>query len=160
MKILCVCLGNICRSPTAEGVLKHLLQGKDDFFVDSAGTSAWHGGERPDGRSTYHASLRGYRLEGESRVVLEKDFEEFDVLLAMDKKNQFDLLQMCPRKSFESKVKLLTDYCVIHEAKAVEAGVPDPYYKGEEGFGIVLDIIEDACTQLVSEWTKEKGEEI
>lgn len=147
MKILCVCLGNICRSPTAQAVLKHMLG--DEHRVDSAGTSAWHEGEPPDGRSTYHASLRGYSLEGASQAVKESDFAEYDLLLAMDARNQFDLLQMCPNPEDESKIKLITDFCKIHEAGKVKQGVPDPYYKGEEGFGIVLDIIEDASHEIV-----------
>lgn len=158
MKILCVCLGNICRSPTAEGVLKSMLQGHEGFFVDSAGTSGWHEGDSPDGRSMYHASLRGYKLEGESRAVTEDDFKKFDVILAMDHKNHFDLSQMCPSEDYQSKIKLITDYCKIHEGERLKLGVPDPYYKGEEGFGIVLDIIEDACAVLVDEWTDKEKE--
>jgi protein-tyrosine phosphatase len=155
MKILCVCLGNICRSPTAEAVLKHLLGG--DHIVDSAGTSAWHGGEPPDGRSTYHASLRGYSLSGASRAVRESDFEDYDLILAMDKRNQFDLVKMCPNSENESKIKLITDFCKIHEADRVKEGVPDPYYDGERGFGFVLDIIEDASHEIVK---KIKSKEI
>lgn len=156
MKILCVCLGNICRSPTAEGVLKHMLSGRDEFVIDSAGTSGWHEGEPPDGRSTYHASLRGYKLQGASRAVRDSDFEDFDIILAMDRKNHFDLGAMCPDESLKSKIKLITDYCKIHEQTKVGSGIPDPYYKGEEGFGVVLDIIEDACAALVEDLTKEK----
>lgn len=156
MKILCVCLGNICRSPTAEGVLKHMLKGREEFYIDSAGTSGWHEGAPPDGRSTYHASLRGYQLEGTSRAVTEKDFEDFDVILAMDQKNVFDLNQVCPHEAGKSKIKLITDFCKTYKADKVSSGVPDPYYKGEEGFGIVLDIIEDACAVLVASWTAEK----
>ncbi len=160
MKILCVCLGNICRSPTAQGVLKHMLKGKGEFFIDSAGTSGWHEGDPPDGRSTYHASLRGYKLEGASRVIVEKDFEKFDVILAMDQKNQFDLNQMCSSPLYKTKIKLITDYCKFHEQDKVSLGVPDPYYKGEKGFAMVLDIIEDACATLVDKWTSLKGREI
>jgi len=121
----------------------------DGHLIDSAGTSAWHEGEPPDGRSTYHASLRGYSLSGASRAVRESDFEDYDLILAMDVRNQFDLIKMCPDSESESKIKLLTDFCKIHEQDKVNQGVPDPYHKGEEGFGIVLDIIEDACHELV-----------
>jgi len=147
MKILCVCLGNICRSPTAEAVLRQMLGG--EHTIDSAGTSAWHEGEPPDGRSAYHASLRGYALSGASRALRESDFEDYDLLLAMDQRNHFDMSQMCFDEDHQSKIKLITDFCKIHEADKVKNGVPDPYYKGEEGFGIVLDIIEDACHELV-----------
>lgn len=128
-----------------------MLKDRKDFQVDSAGTSGWHEGDDPDGRSTYHARLRGYTLEGSSRAVIDDDFEKFDLILAMDPKNQFDLTQMSPHKKYESKIKLLTDYCKIHAADKVKSGVPDPYYNGEEGFKLVLDIIEDACAVLVSE---------
>lgn len=154
MKILCVCLGNICRSPTAEGVLKQMLvsEGLNHIVeVDSAGTSAWHEGEEPDGRSTYHASLRGYKLGGSSRAVNQKDFKDFDVLLAMDAKNHFDLEQMAGDQRQKSKIKLITDFCKIHNSNKLKSGVPDPYYKGEEGFGIVLDIIEDASAEIVNQ---------
>jgi protein-tyrosine phosphatase len=126
-------------------------EGLSNVEVDSAGTSAWHEGEEPDGRSTYHASLRGYKLEGSSRAVTVNDFKHFDVLFAMDAKNHFDLEQICPEASFESKIKLITDFCKIHEQNKVGSGVPDPYYKGEEGFGFVLDIIEDASREIVNQ---------
>ncbi len=154
MKILCVCLGNICRSPTAEGILKTYLKDHREFYIDSAGTSGWHEGEAPDARSTYHASLRGYDLKGQSRGVRDEDFKKFDVILAMDQKNQFDLIKMCSKPQYESKIKLITDYCKIHEANKVKLGVPDPYYKGEEGFGLVLDILEDACSSFVEKALK------
>ena len=146
MKILCVCLGNICRSPTAEAVLKSLLG--EEHQVDSAGTSAWHEGEPPDARSTHHASLRGYSLTGASRALKTQDFEDYDLLLAMDKRNQFDMEKMCSERKNLPKIKLITDFCQIHAADTVERGVPDPYHKGDEGFEIVLDIIEDASGVL------------
>jgi len=133
--------------------LKHKLG--SEHIVDSAGTSAWHEGEPPDGRSTYHASLRGYSLSGASRALRESDFEDYDLLLAMDVRNQFDMTKMCPSPDLETKIKLLTDFCKIHEADKVKQGVPDPYYKGEEGFGIVLDIIEDACHELAAQIEKQ-----
>lgn len=117
--------------------------------VESAGTSAWHQGDPPDGRSAYHASLRGYQLSGASRQVLEQDFKDFDLILAMDQKNKFDLEKLCPTDSALNKIKLITDYCVQHNQSSVEQGVPDPYHRGEEGFELVLDIIEDACYELI-----------
>jgi len=134
-----------------------MLNDDGEYTVDSAGTSAWHEGEPPDGRSTYHASLRGYSLSGASRAVYESDFKDYDLILAMDARNQFDLTKMCPNPELESKIKLITDFCKTHEADKVKQGVPDPYHKGEEGFGIVLDIIEDACHEIVK---KIKSKEI
>lgn len=150
MKILCVCLGNICRSPTAEGVLKAKLSAKNlnHVRVDSAGTSAWHSGNSPDGRSSQHAKLRGYHLEGASRQVRVEDFDEFDLILAMDKSNNEDLMNLAKSNNHAeqiSKIHLITDFCLIHSIDEV----PDPYYKGDEGFEQVLDIIEDACDQIV-----------
>ncbi len=149
MKILCVCLGNICRSPTAEGILKNLLaEKKMSNFVDSAGTSAWHSGNPPDGRSTEHAKKRGYNLKGASRQVREEDFSDFDLILAMDLANKRDLYNLAESTNQAeqiSKIQLITDFCKVHSIDEV----PDPYYKGDEGFEHVLDILEDACTEIV-----------
>ena len=155
MKVLFVCLGNICRSPTAEGVFKHIVDTKglsDQFVIDSAGTSTWHRGDAPDARSTYYASLRNYELKGSSRPVLSSDFEDFDIILAMDSKNHFDLKQEAP-KPFHHKIKMITEYCKIHQPKHYLEGIPDPYKNGEEGFELVLDLLEDSCTQLFKELT-------
>lgn len=153
MKVLFVCLGNICRSPTAEGIFRHKVNEKglaDKFFIDSAGTSAWHKGEPPDSRSTYYASLRGYELKGSSRPVLESDFEDFDLILAMDAKNEFDLKKEAPKKHHK-KIKMITSYCKIHQPEKYPEGVPDPYKGGESGFNLVLDLIEDSCEELFKE---------
>jgi len=152
-KVLFVCLGNICRSPTAEGIFRHIVNKNglsDKFLIDSAGTSAWHKGEDPDSRSTYYASLRGYELKGSSRPVLESDFEDFDIIIAMDTKNEFNLKKDSPKK-FHEKIKLMTDYCKVHDSSFYPEGVPDPYQGGEDGFNLVLDLIEDSCTELFKE---------
>lgn len=147
MRILCVCLGNICRSPTAEGILKSLAQSKglDTLEFDSAGTSSYHTGADPDSRSAAHAKTRGYHLEGSSRQLTKEDFHSFDLLLAMDGANYDDMVRMCPDPALEKKIFLITDFCKVHEID----GVPDPYYKGDDGFEHVLDILEDACSQLL-----------
>lgn len=146
-RLLFVCLGNICRSPTAEGVLRHLLAERgltDEVFVDSAGTGGWHVGSAPDPRSTQAAARRGIELSGAARQVTRRDFEDFDLLLAMDRSNLRDLMAMAP-PGLEYKVRLLAD---------VE--VPDPYL-GDDGFDLVLDIVTAACERLLDELDLPQG---
>lgn len=147
--VLMVCMGNICRSPTAEGVLRHKLRAagmEARVLVDSAGTHAdWHAGEAPDPRSIRHAARRGYDLrELRARRVEAQDIERFDLILAMDDLNLARLEEMCGRRH-RPKLGLLTDHLVRLQA----AEVPDPYQCGEAVFERVLDLIEDACDGLV-----------
>lgn len=147
--VLMVCMGNICRSPTAEGVLRHKLRlaGLERrILVDSAGTHAdWHAGEAPDPRSIRHAARRGYDLRDlRARRVENADIERFDLVLAMDDLNLARLEEMAGRRH-RPKLGLLTDHLV--RLKADE--VPDPYQGGEAGFELVLDLIEDACDGLL-----------
>jgi protein-tyrosine phosphatase len=147
-KVLMVCMGNICRSPTAEGVLRHKLNeaGLADIMVDSAGTSAYHVGAPPDHRSIKHARRRGYDLSAlRARRVCEEDFERFDLILAMDWDNFALLEEKCPAEH-RSKLKRLTEFACRHDSPVV----PDPYYSGADGFERVLDLIEDACDGLVA----------
>ena len=144
MRILFVCLGNICRSPTAEGVMRHLLRERgleDEVEVESAGTGAWHVGSPPDDRATDAARNRGIALEGAARQVRPEDFEQFDLIVAMDRQNLRDLLDLAPDDEARAKVRLLLD----------DADVPDPYYGGGRGFDEVLDLVEEACEQLLDE---------
>ncbi|MGE8318324.1 MAG: low molecular weight protein-tyrosine-phosphatase [Comamonas sp.] len=139
-----VCTGNICRSPTAHGVMRHLLaqQGlADQVQVDSCGTHDYHVGEPSDRRSQKHALRRGYDLSDlRARQVGAADFERFDLILAMDAHNLSLLRQRCPAAQ-QHKLHLLTEYCSRH----ANTGVPDPYYGGDAGFEQVLDLVEDAC---------------
>ncbi|EDM27568.1 putative low molecular weight protein-tyrosine-phosphatase [Lentisphaera araneosa HTCC2155] len=148
-KILFVCLGNICRSPAAEGVFKAKLteQGlESDYVVDSAGTSGWHIGERADGRMIKSAAQRNYDLQSRSRKVLDSDFDEFELIIAMDRSNVRNLQKMGGGRKHRANCFLMTDFC--QKYKGVEE-VPDPYYDGEEGFSHVLDLLEDACDELI-----------
>lgn len=142
-KVLFVCTGNICRSPTAQGVFQHMIDDAglgDVVGVESAGTHAFHVGESPDPRSQAAAQKRGYDLSGYvARQITPEDFREFDLILAMDWENLSALQQQCP-KIYQHKLMLLMRFSNEFE----EATVPDPYYGGPEGFAKVLDYIEDA----------------
>ena len=153
MKILFVCLGNICRSATADEVMRTILrkEGLDkEVEVDSAGTSSYHRGELPDERMRMHAARRGYRLTHLSRPVCTDDFYNFDLILGMDDRNIANLRDMDPDIESEKKIGRMTDYCRM---KVVDY-VPDPYYGGAQGFENVLDILEDACQGLLEEIKK------
>jgi len=147
MKILFVCMGNICRSPTAEGVMRKLVaeQGREDeFVIDSAGTGAWHVGNPPDSRATAAAAARNIPLESRARQVTVDDFDEYDLIIAMDSDNQEDLVRLTGGD--DSKVRLLRDY-----ADGGGKGVPDPYYGGDDGFEEVLDIVVRNSAALLEE---------
>ena len=146
--VLFVCMGNICRSPTAEAVLRHKLRDAglhQAVWVDSAGTHAWHAGAPPDARSQMHAARRGYDLSPlRAREVVEADFEQFDLILAMDWDNLALLEECCPPPC-RRKLGRLTEHCRAHDSPVV----PDPYAGGPQGFEEVLDLVEDACEGLL-----------
>lgn len=143
-------MGNICRSPTAHGVLRHKLRQaglSDRVQVDSAGTHDYHPGEPPDPRSQRHARRRGYDLSDlRARCLRPSDFEQADLLLAMDDNNLRTASRACP-PAHQAKLRLFTACCRRHQSDAV----PDPYYGGEAGFEHVLDLVEDACDGLIDE---------
>ncbi|MFT7533589.1 MAG: protein-tyrosine phosphatase [Gammaproteobacteria bacterium] len=148
IKVLFVCLGNICRSPTSEGFFQNLLaihKLEETIMVDSAGTGNWHIGNPPDARAQQVASSRGVDLSKlKARQVAVHDFEEFDYIIAMDRGNLDHLLSMCPSQH-QSKVSLFLDYTDQFDVDEV----PDPYYGGDGGFDQVLDMIESASTGLL-----------
>jgi protein-tyrosine phosphatase len=147
-KILFVCLGNICRSPAAEGIMKKKLEEKgisDRFFIDSAGILNYHEGEFVDNRMRSHARRRNIELTSRSRPVNYNDFYEFDLIIGMDDSNIDALKRRVPESGLEKKIHRMTEYCIRYEADHV----PDPYYGGTEGFELVLDLIEDACEGLI-----------
>ncbi len=140
-------MGNICRSPMAEGVFLHILRREkheSDFVVDSAGTIGFHAGELPDSRMRIHAAKRGYTLESRSRKVTRQDFEKFDMIVAMDDANYDDLCDLANSEEEKNKIVHITNYCTKHKA----THIPDPYYGGEQGFEHVIDLLEDACENL------------
>ncbi|MGU7816021.1 low molecular weight protein-tyrosine-phosphatase [Burkholderia sp. AW49-1] len=143
-----VCLGNICRSPTAEGVMRHQVEAAglaDRIAIDSAGTGDWHVGEPPDTRAQAAASTRGYDLSAlRARQVSAVDFERFDLLLAMDEANFAELRRRCP-PGHRDKVRLLMEFA----PGATETEVADPYFGGAQGFEQVLDQVERACAGLL-----------
>jgi protein-tyrosine phosphatase len=142
VRILFVCLGNICRSPTAEAVMRaHVAAAgrADQIEVDSAGTGGWHVGDPPDARARAAAHRRGFALTGTARQVDEDDFEEFDVIVAMDRNNVRDLRRLAPPGTSDK----------IRPLAAVD--VPDPYYGGADSFDEVLDIVDVACRELLDE---------
>jgi low molecular weight protein-tyrosine phosphatase len=153
MRILFVCMGNICRSPTAEGVMRGLLRAaglERVVAIDSAGTGGWHAGDPPDSRAVAAARSRDIVVDGAARQVTDEDFERYDLLLVMDRENERDLLARAPDPQSRAKVRLLREF----DPAAVAAGdldVPDPYYGGPHGFDRVLDLVEAACRGLLDE---------
>ncbi|MCO4792102.1 MAG: low molecular weight phosphotyrosine protein phosphatase [Bacteriovoracaceae bacterium] len=147
-KILFVCLGNICRSPAAEGVFTHLVResGLDqNFQIDSCGITGFHAGEMADIRMRDHADRRGVELASISRKFALEDFKKFDLIIAMDNRNFKDLYELDHSKEYREKIVMFCDYCETRPEKEV----PDPYYGGADGFEEVLDIVEDASKGLL-----------
>lgn len=148
--ILMVCMGNICRSPTAEGVFRQRLRDaglEDAVRLDSAGTHSYHIGKSPDARASQAAARRGYDLSSlVGRQVEPGDFEAFDLILAMDQDNLANLKRLCPAGQ-EHKLRLFLSF----SARFAGQEVPDPYYGGARGFDLVLDMVEDAATGLLAE---------
>ncbi len=146
--ILFVCLGNICRSPAAEGVFKAVAAENHDegrWIVDSAGTGGFHVGDLPDKRMRVHALRRGLTLDHICRQVKYDDFDKFDLIIAMDKNNACDLKSIAPICNDENKIVEMAEFFTI--ATRFDY-VPDPYYEGAEGFELVLDLLQDACVNL------------
>lgn len=152
--VLMVCMGNICRSPSAHGVLREMVKARgwsDWFSVDSCGTHAYHVGEEPDRRSQKHALLRGYDLSDlRARQLTREDFERHDLVLVMDHENMARAQALCPPAQ-RHKLHRLTEFC--QEMRS--AVVPDPYYGGDQGFEHVLNLIEGACLGVLAHVQKE-----
>lgn len=149
--VLFVCLGNICRSPSAHGVFRHLVSARGldgQVHCDSAGTGDWHVGNSPDARATAEALKRGYDISDlRARRVCEEDFSRFDYLLAMDSSNLNNLRALCPDDA-SPHIELFLRYATHIDANHT-LEVPDPYYRGDEGFSAVLSLVEDASAGLL-----------
>ena len=155
--ILFVCLGNICRSPAAQGVMQRMVDERglsDRFHIDSAGTGGWHIGDLPDKRMRVHARPRGYELTHRARKVQPADFEDFDLIVGMDAANVDDLCRMAATPEQQRKVVMMGDYIRLYTHYD---HVPDPYYEGSEGFELVLDLLQDACGHLLDEIMKQNN---
>ncbi len=149
MRICFVCLGNICRSPTAEGVFRKLALEADianKLTIDSAGTGAWHVGELPDPRSRTAASRRGYDLEHRARRFVAEDFERFDLVIAMDRDNYSNLVTLARDRTQVPMIRMLRSF---DGTAGIDAEVPDPWFGDGDGFEEVLDICERACRGLL-----------
>ncbi len=149
-KICFVCLGNICRSPTAEGIFQHLVNQRglqSYFYIDSAGTSAYHIGEPANSKSQWVANQQGVKLHSKARRFEPADLEEFDLILAMDSENYSNIIRLDKNGSYAEKIKMMRDF----EPKPDSRDVPDPYYGGMDGFQNVFDVIMRSCEGLLDE---------
>ncbi len=153
VRLLFVCLGNICRSPTAEGTMRALVEQAgmaEEIELDSAGTGSWHVGSPPDERATAAAAGRGIALAGKARVVTVDDFYDFDLLLGMDRANVAALRKMAPGQEQRAKVRLLREFDPASDGSD-DLDVPDPYYGDGDGFERVLDYVQAACAGLLEQ---------
>lgn len=149
-KILFICLGNICRSPMAETIFNRIVENhsaQDDYVVDSAGLIGFHAGEPADSRMQRHARMHGYNITHKSRKIKDFDFDNYDIIVAMDEDNLERLNDIALTLEAQSKIVRMTDYCKIYSDDCV----PDPYYGGEQGFEHVISLLEDACKGLFEE---------
>ena len=147
--ILFVCLGNICRSPAAEAMLRSITEreGLDDsVYIDSAGTYGGHSGERSDARMRRAAAARGIDITHRARQVREEDFERFDMIIAMDDNNYEALFRLAPDRAAQQKIYRFREFLRRNPNWSY---IPDPYYEGHEGFELVLDLLEDGCSTLL-----------
>lgn len=146
--VLFVCLGNICRSPAAEGVLRAIVEEGGDtarWTIDSAGTGRYHIGQLPDNRMRIHARRRGLELVHRCRQVCEADFDDFDIIIPMDADNEANLRRLAPSPEAAAKIVPMAEF--VDMAMRYDY-IPDPYYEGSEGFELVLDLLQNGCARL------------
>lgn len=150
-QILFVCLGNICRSPAAEVIFRHHVQDldrADEFLIDSAGTIGFHQGAPPDPRMAESLVRRGFTVTGSSRQITPRDLETFDLIVTMDESNFNDVRELDPTGSFHGKIRHFVSFCRSHQVPRV----PDPYYGGQRGFDLVIDLLRDGCQGILEEF--------
>lgn len=146
-RILMVCLGNICRSPLAEGIMRAKLFGRKGFVIDSAGTGGWHVGDLPDRRSIAIAKERGLDISNQrGRQFTAKDFDSFDHIFVMDNSNYSDVIKLAQNQEQQAKVQLILDELFPGE----NVDVPDPYYGGTDGFSQVYNMLDKACEHIAN----------
>lgn len=148
-KLLFICLGNICRSPAADGVMHALVQEAErtqEFYIDSAGIGDWHVGQLPDPRMRRHGAARGYDFSHRARQFRREDFDRFDHIYVMDEANYEAIMRLARNEEEKAKVHMLADFLRTHASTVI----PDPYYGGDRDFEYALDLIEDACAALLS----------
>lgn len=153
MRVLFVCLGNICRSPAAEGIMRDIVEREgdsDNWVIDSAGTGGYHIGEQPDDRMRLHARQRGLQLVHSCRKVSESDFDEFDMIIGMDASNIANLRRLAPTVEAEKKI---VPMAAFFDPSCRYDCVPDPYYEGSEGFELVLDLLQEGCENIYKTYT-------
>lgn len=153
--VLFVCLGNICRSPAAEGILRGLAEGRGmgaDFRIDSAGIGGWHVGQLPDHRMRRCGERHGYRFDSRARQFAKADFARFDIVVAMDDENRRALLRMAAGEDDRAKIVQMADFLRRHPG---QRDIPDPYYGEERDFDYVVELLEDACAGLLDELTRQ-----
>lgn len=145
--ILFVCLGNICRSPAADGVTRKKAEEAGlDLRIDSAGIGAWHVGQLPDPRMRQCGRKRGYDLSHRARQVRAADFSDFDIIMGMDAQNMADLRSLAPTDEAKGRIRLMADFLTAHKG---QKSIPDPYYGDESDFDFALDLVEDAADEIV-----------
>jgi len=155
-RLLFICLGNICRSPAAEAVMRKLVRSEgleNAIAIRSAGTAGWHSGKLPDQRMRSAGQNRGYDLSSRARQLSEDELRNHDLVLVMDRQNLRDARSYDPKSQFSSKIRLFCEFCADHN----EEEVPDPYYGGEQGFEHVLDLLEDGCRGVLQHIRTQRG---
>ena len=148
-KILFICLGNICRSPAADGIMKHMVSERrldEEFLIDSAGIGSWHAGELPDRRMRQCGERHGYTFNHRARQFSSRDFERFDLIAVMDEENYADVARLAGSPADTGKIIRLSDYLRHHPG---QRSVPDPYYGTMRDFEFALELLEDACAGLL-----------
>lgn len=150
-RLLFICLGNICRSPAAEGIMKHVVERhglSDDYVIDSAGIGSWHVGQLPDRRMRQCGEHHGYTFDSRARQFKPADFDRFDHIVVMDEENEHDILRMARTEADHKKVLRMADFLTHHPHQTT---IPDPYYGGPRDFELVIELLEDACEGLLKQ---------